>query len=212
MYSYSDHSFATWNSQTGEYKRVNLISKGSNINRHGTVNPDERYEHTNGPLAKDCILNDKSVHYKSLSLHPGIFGDSFPYMIAVSKHDKITIRKFQVVDGYSCPIVLDEEKPGIKGFDCCWTKDGTVITYQVARVRDQQHGAPKSLQVGLQMSSAQKKIRPVGAPRVDVEMLGSEMDDFDIDDGTTVAGTSNVKYCIQKEEYPPELLRTFDIV
>lgn len=82
------------------------------------------------------MLADRAVHYKSLSLHPGCFDNSFPYLIAVSKKDKVTLRKFQLVDGYSCPIVIDEEKPGFKGFDCVWSKDGTVITYQIKKMRD----------------------------------------------------------------------------
>ena len=129
MYSFADHSFATWNCLNGDFKRVNIIGKGSNFSRNGTVNPDERYEATGGPLAKDCLLAGKSVHYKHLSLHPGCYDNSFPYIIAVSKDDKVTIRKFQLVDGYSCPIIFDEEKPGLRGFDCIWTKDGTVVTY-----------------------------------------------------------------------------------
>ena len=40
------------------------------------------------------------------------------------------------------------------------------------------------------------------------------MDDIEYDDGSSVAhiSTSKVRYCISKEEYPQELLRTFDIV
>ena len=129
MYSITDHSFATWNGVTNEFKRVNIIGKGSNFNRAGDVDPSKKYETTGGPLAKDCILADRSVHYKTLSLHPGCFDNSFPYIIAVSKDDKVTLRKFQLTEGYSCPIVLDEEKPGIRNFDCVWSKDGTIVTY-----------------------------------------------------------------------------------
>jgi len=42
-------------------------------------------------------------------------------------------------------------------------------------------------------------------------MLGSDVDDFEFEDDDNGVGI-NAKYCIQKEEYPPELLRTFDIV
>ena len=130
MYSFTDHSFATWNSMSGEFKRVNLISKGSNFGRSGDVDPSAKYEHTGGPLAKDCVLGGgRSAQFKSITLHPGCYDNSFPYLIAVSRTDKVTIRKFQIVDGYSCPISLDEEKPGIRGFDCSWSKDGTVTTY-----------------------------------------------------------------------------------
>ena len=41
------------------------------------------------------------------------------------------------------------------------------------------------------------------------QMLGSDVDDFEFDDDDPAP---NAKYCIQKEEYPPELLRAFDIV
>ena len=48
-------------------------------------------------------------------------------------------------------------------------------------------------------------------------MLGSDMDDFEFDDNSTIAGghhggNGEKRYCIEKEEYPPELLRTFDII
>ena len=79
---------------TNEFRRVNIIGKGSNFQRSGDVDTSVRYKATNGPLAKDCILADRSVHYKSLSLHPGCFDNSFPYIIAVSKDDKVTLRKF----------------------------------------------------------------------------------------------------------------------
>lgn len=159
-------------------------------------------------MAKDCLLAGKTVHYKHLALHPGCYDNSFPYIIAVSKDDKVTIRKFQLVDGYSCPIVLDEEKPGLRGFDCIWTKDGTVVTYQVKRVRDASPAKSVGQSKDLRMVT---RDRPVRA-RPDVEILGSEMDDFEYDDGSSVAMFHNVRYCISKEEYPPELLRTFDIV
>lgn len=94
MYSFSDHSFATWQSISGDFKRVNLIGKGSNFNRGGDINPDEKYEATGGPTAKDCVLADRSVHFKSITLHPGCYDNAFPYLIAVSKDDKVTIRKF----------------------------------------------------------------------------------------------------------------------
>ena len=42
------------------------------------------------------------------------------------------------------------------------------------------------------------------------QMLGSDVDDFEFDDDETCMATT--KYCIYKEEYPPELLRAFDIV
>ena len=146
MYSYTDHSFATWNGVSGEFKRVNLISKGSGKTRDGEIDPDQKYEATNGPLAKDCVLYDKSTHYKSLSLHPGCYDNSFPYLICVAKDDKVTLRKFQIVQGYSCPVVLDEEKPGIRSFDVTWQKDGTVTTYQVKRIRE--YGSPTKSQGG----------------------------------------------------------------
>ena len=47
---------------------------------------------------------------------------------------------------------------------------------------------------------------------VDGDILGSDMDELDVDDATTVLGGGERKYVIEKEEYPPELLRTFDIV
>jgi hypothetical protein len=186
---------------------VNLLGKGSNFTRGGNVNLNEKYEATGGPTAKDCVLADRSVHFKSITLHPGCYDDAFPYLIAVSKDDKVTLRKFQIVEGYSCPIVIDEEKPGIKGFDCSWTKDGTIITYHVKRIKDT--SPVKSQQVGHQRSKTQQKPAQV---KTDVDILGSEMDDFECDDGSSIALNSSVRYCIVKEEYPPELLRTFDIV
>ena len=67
LYSFTDHSFGTWNGVTGEFKRCNIISCGSNKNRNGNgVDIDTKYEATGGPTAKDCILADRAVHYKSL--------------------------------------------------------------------------------------------------------------------------------------------------
>lgn len=54
----------------------------------------------------------------------------------MTKQDKLTLRKFQIVEGYSNPIVIDEEKPGIRSFDTIWQKDGTLTTFQVKRVRE----------------------------------------------------------------------------
>ena len=51
---------------TNDYRRVNLISKGSNFKRSGDVDPMSRFEATGGPLAKDCVLNDRSIHYKTI--------------------------------------------------------------------------------------------------------------------------------------------------
>ena len=150
-------------------------------------------------MAKDCILSDKTVHYKTLTLHPGCFDNSFPYIIAVSKHDKVTLRKFQIVEGFSCPIVLDEEKPGMKGFDCVWQKDGTIVTYQVMRVRDS--SPVKSQQVRNSQDKKNKNfnhsvdVRPKRA-NLDIDVLGSDVDDLDYDDGSSVAMNSNVRYCI----------------
>ena len=80
----------------------------------------------------DCILS-KDVKYASLALHPGCYNNSFPYMIALTKDNKITVKKFELVEGYSSNIKLDEQKPGFKSFDVVWTMDGTLITYLVKR-------------------------------------------------------------------------------
>ena len=89
------------------------------------------------------------------------------------------------MDGFSNPIIIDEEKPGIRGFDCVWAKDGTVITYQVMRVR-------RSSPAKSQQPSATKKNpanRNTPRPNLDIEVLGSEMDDLEFDDGSSVANT-----------------------
>ena len=36
VYSYVEHSFARWNAKTGQFKTVNLISRGSNFHRNAT--------------------------------------------------------------------------------------------------------------------------------------------------------------------------------
>ena len=69
-----------------------------------------------------------------IALHPGYFNGAFPYMIALSKDYKISIKRFDLVEGYSHPVKLDEQKPGFKAFDVVWTMDGTLITYVVKRV------------------------------------------------------------------------------
>ena len=48
------------------------------------------------------------VNLKSIRLHPGAFKSSFPYLIIVDKFDKVSIRKFEIVEGYSPPVALDE--------------------------------------------------------------------------------------------------------
>lgn len=53
------------------------------------------------------------MNIKSLRLHPGAYKESFPYLIYIDKQDKICIRKFEMVEGYSPPISLEEQKPGI---------------------------------------------------------------------------------------------------
>lgn len=73
------------------------------------------------------------INLKSIRLHPGAYKESFPYLIYVDKNDKISIRKFEIVDGYSPPITLDEQKPGINTFDLNWTKNGNIITYNVVK-------------------------------------------------------------------------------
>ena len=90
----------TWDCQTNVWKSVNLIA------RKTAANKDEMDMHVQ-PLLPNLIS------IKSLRLHPGAFKQSFPYMIIVDKQDKISIRKFEIVEGYSPPINLDEQKPGI---------------------------------------------------------------------------------------------------
>ena len=198
LYSFTDHSFATWNGVTGQFKRCNLISKGSNKVRQGDVDLETRFEPSGGqPLAKDCILNDRSVHYKWLSLHPGCYDNSFPYIISVSRDDKVQLRKFQIVEGYSCPIMIDEEKPGIRAFDTIWQKDGTLVTFQVKRVRDT--SGAKSLQVRASREiNGKRKGAPVKArPNYDeMEMLGSDMEDFELDDSSSAAVQGQVRYAL----------------
>ena len=78
-----------------------------------------------------------------------------------------------------------------------------MVTYHVKRIKD---SSPLK-SAGGQANAAYLKVT-----RERSEMLGSEMDDFEYDDGSSVAMLSQTRYCITKEEYPPELLRTFDIV
>ena len=112
----------------------------------------------------------------------------------MGKDDKVTLRKFQIVDGFSCPIILDEEKPSIRGFDCVWSKDGTIITYQVMRVKDNTSPV-KSQQVRTTKHNNHQSLdaRP---KNLDIDVLGSDVDDLDYDDGSSMAIQSNVRYCI----------------
>ena len=85
MYSYLDHSFCTWNSVTNQFKTVNLKAKGSNFKRQN----DEEEKRNISDKVESVIGNDKMTKYKSLALHPGCFNLSFPYLIAITKQDKI---------------------------------------------------------------------------------------------------------------------------
>jgi hypothetical protein len=73
------------------------------------------------------------INLKSIRLHPGAFKSSFPYLVTVDKQDKISIRKFEIVEGYSPPVTLDEQKPGICNFDLSWSKQGSICTFQIVR-------------------------------------------------------------------------------
>ena len=88
MYSYLDHSFCTWNSMTNVFKTVNLMSKGSNFKRN--VNEEVTSRDVRDKV--ESVLQDKNVRYKTLALHPGCFNNSFPYLIAITKQDKILIK------------------------------------------------------------------------------------------------------------------------
>lgn len=89
MYSYLDHSFGTWNAATNEFKTVNLMSKGSNFKRGNS----EEIKRDIGDKV-ESVLQGKDVKYKAIALHPGCFNNSFPYLIAITKQDKILIKKF----------------------------------------------------------------------------------------------------------------------
>ena len=103
------------------------------------------------------------------------------------------------MEGFSCPIILDEEKPGIRGFDCVWQKDGTIVTYQVKKVRDQ--SPVKSQQVRNSKDHQNMNLSVDARPRnrgrnPDLDVLGSDVDDLDYDDGSSMAMQSNIRYCI----------------
>ena len=133
MYSHTDHTFATWNYKTEEFKRINLVGK---TRKRGAAT-DEISINDQGAMKQsvpaECIL-DKDTKYSSIMLHPGFFDDQYPYLIALTKDNKITVRRFELAEGYSNPVKLDEQKPGFKNFDVVWTNDGTLITYQVKRL------------------------------------------------------------------------------
>lgn len=100
VYSYPEHSFGKWWAKTGMFKTVNIITKGSNFTRN--------YQDVTTKLTtKDSILPQGS-QYKYLALHPGAFKGSFPYLLAVGRDDSLSIKKFQIIDGYSAPIAVDE--------------------------------------------------------------------------------------------------------
>ena len=109
------------------------------------------------------------------------------------------LRRFEIVDGYSCPIVIDEEKPGIRGFDTLWHKDGTLTTFQVKRVIDTTAvtAGVKSLQVRTSRDNIKTRLKSN-------DDVMSDLEDFEcVDDGTSmVPSQSRVRYCVQKEEYP----------
>ena len=67
----------------------------------------------------------------------------------------------------------------------------------------------QSQKIGQMVEKGGKRFRRDASP-YQSQMLGSDVDDFEFDEDDPYI--PNVKYCIQKEEYPPELLRAFDIV
>jgi len=53
----------------------------------------------------------------------------YPYLITVNKQDRVQVRRFEIVAGYTKAIQIDEQKPGLNYFDLYWTKQGTVVTF-----------------------------------------------------------------------------------
>jgi len=85
-----------------------------------------------------------------------------------------------------------------------------LITFQVKKNTDDSAARIAQSQLDVRLDKKGKRPRRPTS-EIHSQMLGSDVDDFedeDDDNGTCV----NAKYCIMKEEYPPELLRTFDIV
>lgn len=111
------------------------------------------------------------------------------------------LRKFEIAEGFSCPILIDEEKPGIRCFDTMQHKDGMLTTFQVKRITDNTPvtEGPKSLQVRASRDNIKHRLKSS-------DDVMSDLEDFEcVDDGSSVAligGSSRVRYCVQKEEYP----------
>jgi len=53
-------------------------------------------------------VNQNLENFKWIALHPGAYKQSFPYLIMVDKNDRLSVRKFQLVSGYSKPLNLEE--------------------------------------------------------------------------------------------------------
>ena len=189
MYSYLDHSFATWNSVSNRFQLVNLQSKGSNFKRH---NQAEGIQPRDITAKVQSVLQDKDVKYKTLALHPGCFNNSFPYLIAVTKQDKILIKQFQLTEGYSKPIALDEQKPGYNAFEVIWTKEGNLVTFQVMRNREQPQAQSQQLDNSTEKQVG-KRFKRDASP-FHSQVLGSDVDDFEYDEDEQ--GAPNAKYCI----------------
>ena len=73
-----------------------------------------------------------------MTLHPACFNSQNCYLFGVTRQDKLSVRKFKIIDGFSKPVKIEEEKPGMKTFDLTQNRDGTVTTFQVVKLRSDQ--------------------------------------------------------------------------
>ena len=87
------------------------------------------------------ITPGSNERLKILHLHPDSYNLNHSVMVTVSKAtDSVKLRRFELVDASDqsqnsfTPLVVDEEKPGIRGFDLLWAKDGSLSTFQVIKI------------------------------------------------------------------------------
>ena len=102
---------------------------GSSLSKLSISNPQKTYETSDSILGADGL-----VGFKHVLLHPkSAFGDH-PFIVAVTRKDKLLIRKFKVVPGFSAALGLDEQKPGFNSFDFIHSKEGLLTTFQVKKI------------------------------------------------------------------------------
>lgn len=126
---------------------------------------------------------EKDEAFRWLALHPGCFNNQNTVLFGVTPDGQLRVKRFKIAEGFSQPIKLNEQKPGIRPFEIVLNRDRSVSTFHV--------------------------VKRTGAHRLSISPeLNDSYDSFD-----HLASPSHARhprYSIVKEEFPQEMLRAFD--